>query len=182
MVSASFVVVAAWYFGVHSRQASVDQLKVELESQTSEIEQGKADEAAFGAGLSAMIQRMEQESSLYRAAWAHSSDAAVLYRGFDEAAQDAGVRVVRLEPSKGGIRTERQGASIETHGFVVEVEGVFEGVMRFIRQVQYGGGMTRIKSIRLYPAADTEASESSVRAIVQSEHVSVRGLFEEDGP
>lgn len=174
--SACFVNVALWYFVVHQRAPGLEQRREELRALTLEIEQGNADRAN-GSSVGDMIGQMEEEASFHRATWERSSDASALYRGFDQIAERSGVRVIRIEPTKAGFEIRRDDAKVSVSGFIVEIQGTYSGVCDFIAVVQHDTGLTRFKSIRLFPSGDQTGADGLVLATMQTEHVAVAGVF-----
>lgn len=173
--SGCFLVVMAWYFGVHRRWAVVDDLRSQLESQQAVLEQGGVDDASVRR-VSVMLEQMEEEAAFYQRCWRSSYDSSALYQELDALAAEAGVQLIRIEPSKTGVQLHRKDAKVRVEGFIIEAQGPYAKVAEFIGSVHQSTGLTRFKSLRVYPASGNGAADQVV-ATVQTEHVAVTGVF-----
>lgn len=176
IASLCFVVVAIWYFAVYQRREVLDRRMQELSSGLFEIEQGEATHVS-SEFVEGEISLMNREADIYKDHWERSGDASTIYRKLDQFAADAGVSVVRIEPSKSGVEIQREGTTISVVGFIVEVHGAFPDVLAYIELVQHQTGMTKFQSIRLYPSV-ASGQEGTVVATIQTEHVSAGGVFQ----
>ncbi|KAA0215996.1 MAG: hypothetical protein DYG94_09895 [Leptolyngbya sp. PLA3] len=174
--SGCFVVVAAWYFGVHQRWAIVEDLRHELEAQQAVLEQEGIDDASVQR-VNAMLEHMGEEAAFYQQCWRSAYDSAALYEELDVLAAGAGVQLVRIEPSKSGMQLHRKDANVNVEGFIIEVQGPYADVAEFIGRVHESTGLTRFKSLRVYPSSTGADSGGIVVATMQTEHVAVSDVF-----
>ncbi|GAB4387006.1 MAG: hypothetical protein Kow0022_17790 [Phycisphaerales bacterium] len=179
IASLSFVVATAWYVVVYRRRDVLDQRAQELGAQQMEIERGRAVHVT-SESVEHEIGLMNDEASDYMDRWDSSRDGSVVYRKLDEYAAETGVRVIRIEPSKSGVEVQRHGATVSVAGFIVEVQGTFASVLAYVERVQHQTGMTRIRAIRVYPAGSSDQN-ASVIAMIQTEHIVARGVFQTAG-
>ncbi|MCL4219885.1 MAG: hypothetical protein KJZ65_00810 [Phycisphaerales bacterium] len=173
--SGCFLVVVAWYFGVHRRWAMVDELRTQLEIQQGVIEQAGVDEASVRR-VSAMLAQMGEEAAFYQHCWRSGYDSAALYQELDALAAEAGVQLVRIEPSRTGVQLQRKDAKVRVEGFIIEAQGPYANVAEFVGRVHQSTGLTRFKSLRVYPSS-SQGATGQVVATLQTEHVAVAGLF-----
>lgn len=174
--SGCFLVVVAWFFGVHRRWAIVEDLRNQLASQQMVLEQEGIDDASVRR-VSGMSEQMNDEAAFYKQCWRSSYDSASLYQELDALAASAGVQLVRIEPSKTGMQLHRKDARVRVEGFIIEVQGPYAAVAEFIGSVHESTGLTRYKSLRVYPSATQSGSSGLVVATLQTEHVAVSEVF-----
>lgn len=173
--SGCFLVVVAWYFGVHRRWAIVEELRNQLRGQQSVLEQQGIDEGSVRR-VGALIEQMGEEAAFYRQCWRSSYDSSALYQELDALAAAAGVQLVRIEPSKTGVQLHRKDARVRVEGFIIEVQGPYADVAEFVGSVHASTGLTRFKSLRVYPSS-TQGQSGLVVATLQTEHVAVTDVF-----
>ncbi len=166
------VAVLAWQMITRSQQNGLVQARASLIARDEQLA-AFANAPAAASDLAAATEALTRQAKQYRTRLAITADTAKLYESIGNLALRQQLRMERIDP----LRTAGQSAGtaakagFEMTGYAMEVVGTYEGVARFLDQMQSALGVTRIESLRIEPAAIAGKDGSLVRATIETQHL-----------
>lgn len=164
--------VLAWQLLTRSQQVGLSQARASLVAREEQL-------AAFAAApatvpdLAVATQTLKGQAKIYRDRLALTADTAKLYESIGNLALRQQLRMDRLDPLRTAGQTAGAAAKagFEMTGYAMEVVGTYDGVARFLDQLQNSLGVTRIESLRIEPAVIAGKDGSLVRATIETQHL-----------
>lgn len=139
-----------------------------------------------------LIEELERSSNSLRQWASATGDPSSFYATFRTFAENCGVRIERIEPSrpamtvrpekraaaKGGAAGDgngRSGVDGQVFGYMIEVTGSYEGVSRFIDACDRSSGAGKVVSMRIFPATASAGTPAAavdvVTGVVETLHL-----------
>lgn len=166
------VAVLAWQLIARSQQSGLSQARASLVARQEQLTAFAAAPAVV-SDLAAATETLKGQSKKYRDRLAITADAAKLYENIGNLALRQQLRMERIEPLRttGQTAGAAAKAGFEMSGYSMEVVGTYEGVARFLDQLQNSLGVTRVESLRIEPAVTAGKEGSLVRATIETQHL-----------
>jgi Tfp pilus assembly protein PilO len=166
------IAVLAWQLITRSQQTGLSQARASLAARQEQLAAFAAAPATV-ADLSVATQTLKGQSKKYLDRLAITADTAKLYESIGNLALRQQLRMERIDPLRTAGQTAGAAAKdgFEMSGYSMEVVGTYDGVARFLDQLQNSLGVTRIESLRIEPAVITGKDGSLVRATIETQHL-----------
>lgn len=166
------IAVLAWQLITRSQQVGLSQARASLISRQEQLSAFQAAPAAV-TDLAAATETLKAQSRHYRERLAITADTAKLYESIGNLALRQQLRMERIDPLRTAGQTAGAAAKagFEMSGYAMEVVGTYDGVARFLDQLQNSLGVTRIESLRIEPAVIAGKEASLIRATIETQHL-----------
>lgn len=166
------IAVLAWQLIARSQQSGLTQARASLIARQEQLTAFAAAPATV-TDLAAATETLKSQSRKYRDRLAITADAAKLYENIGNLALRQQLRMERIEPLRttGHAAGDAAKAGFEMSGYSMEVVGTYDGVARFLDQLQTSMGVTRVESLRIEPAVSVGKDGSLVRATIETHHL-----------
>lgn len=166
------ITVLAWQVLTRSQQTGLAQARAQVASRQEQL-------AAFEAAprpvtdLAAATESLRRTSLSLRNRLAQTADSAKLYEAIGNLAIRQQLRIERIDPlrSTGESAVSAAKAGFEKSGYALDVVGSYDGVARFLDQIQTSLGASRVESLRIEPVAITGNQGALVRATLETLHL-----------
>ena len=179
------VVVLAWQVLARSQQTGLAQARAEVTARAERLETFNAAPRAV-VDLPTATESLRRASTDLRARLSQTADTAKLYEAIGNLAQRQQLRIERIDPLRSAGESAGAAAKVgfEKSGYALEVVGSYDGVARFLDQIQSSLGASRVESVRIEPIAVTGSQGTLVRATLETLHLRLPtgGLRVQDDP
>lgn len=164
--------VLAWQIIVRSQKQELAQARAAVADRHQQLEEF-AQAPTIIKDIPTVTDALQRKSKELRARLAITSDTGKLYEAIGTLAARQQLRIERIDPLRSGGQSAGLAAKVgfEKSGYSLEVVGTFDGVARFLDQLQSGLGVSKVESVRIEPAAVSGKDGTLVRATIETQHL-----------
>jgi Tfp pilus assembly protein PilO len=166
------IAVLAWQIIARSQQLELAHARASLATRHNELEEFSVAPTVL-KDLPAASEALQRRSKELRTRLAITADTGKLYETIGNLALRQQLRIERIDPlrSSGQAAGSAAKVGIEKTGYAMEVVGTYDGVARFIDQLQSALGVSKVESVRIEPAPISGKDGSLVRATIETQHL-----------